>query len=77
MPNYKKNNGIKGSTMLMKVTGEQSAVLSFLGFSRNVSMQKLLGYRILILIHRCAKLYPQRRHNLKLLNSAPKLLPNH
>ena len=73
IPNYKKNNVIKGSTTLMKVTGEQSTVLSFLGFSRNVSRQKLLGYHILILIHRGAKLYSQRRANLKILNSAPGL----
>ena len=51
IPNYKKNNGIKGSTTLMKVTGEQSTVSSFLGFSRNVSGQKLLVYYILILIN--------------------------
>ena len=57
----------------MKVTGEQSTVLSFLGFSRNVSGQKLLVYHILILIHRGAKLYSQRRANLKILNSAPGL----
>ena len=56
----------------MKV-GEQSTVLSFLGFSRNVSGQKLLVYNILILIHRGAKLYSQRRANLKILNSAPGL----
>ena len=37
IPNYKKSNGIKGSTTLTKVTGEQSIVMSFLGFSRNVS----------------------------------------
>ena len=36
----------------MKATGEQSTVLSFLGFSRNVFGQKLLVYHILILIHR-------------------------
>ena len=40
----------------MKVTGEQLTVLRFLGFSRNVSGQKLLVYHILILIHRGAKL---------------------
>ena len=57
IPNFKKNNGIKGSTTLMKVTGEQSTVLSFLGFSWNVPGQKLLVYHILILIHRDAKLY--------------------
>ena len=57
----------------MKVTGEQSTVLSFLGFSRNVSGQKLLVYHILILIHRAAKLYSQREANLKILNSAPGL----
>ena len=57
----------------MKVTGEQSIILSFLGFSRNVSGQKLLVYHILILIHRGAKLYSQRRANLKILNSAPGL----
>ena len=73
IPNYKKNNGIKGSTTLMEVTGERSTVLSFLGFSRNVSGQKLLVYHILILIHRGAKLYSQRRANLKILNSAPEL----
>ena len=67
IPNYKKNNGIKGSSTLMKVTGEQSTVLSFLGFSRNVSGQKLIVYHILILIHRGAKLYSQRRVNLKIL----------
>ena len=65
-----KNNGKKGSTTLMKVTGEQSTVLSSLGFSRNVSGQKLLVYHILILIHRGVKLYSQRRANLKILNSA-------
>ena len=54
--NYKKNNGIKGSTTLMKVTGEQSIVLSFLGFSRNVCGQKLFVYHLLILIHRCQTL---------------------
>ena len=73
IPNYKKNNGIKGSTTLMKATGEQSTVLSFLGFSRNVSGQKLLVYHIPIWIHRGAKLYSQRRANLKILNSAPGL----
>ena len=73
IPNYRKNNGIKGSTTLMKVTGEQSTVLSFLGFSRNVSGQTLLVYNILILIHRGAKLYSQRRANLKILNSTPGL----
>ena len=57
----------------MKVTGEQSIVLSFLGFSQNVSGQKLLVYLILILIHMGAKLYSQRRANLKTLNSAPGL----
>ena len=57
----------------MRVTGEQSTVLSFLGFSRNVSGQNLLVYHILILIHRGAKLYSQRRANLKILNSAPGL----
>ena len=72
--NYKKNSGIKGSTTLMKVTGEQSIVWSFLGFSRNVSGQKLLVYHFLILIHSGAKLYSQRRANLKILNSAPRLL---
>ena len=69
----RKNNGIKGSTTLMKVTGKQLTVLSFLGYSRNVSGQKLLVYHILILIHMGAKLYSQRRANLKLLNSAPGL----
>ena len=64
-PNYKKNNGIKVSTTLMKVTGEQSTVLSFLGFSRNVSGQNLLVYHIVILIHRGAKLYSQKRANLR------------
>ena len=39
----------------MKITGEQSTVFRFLGFSRNVSGQKLLVYHILILIHRGAK----------------------
>ena len=73
IPNYKKNNGIKESTTLVKVTGVQSTVLSFLGFSRNVSGQKLLVYHILILIHRGAKLYSQERANLKILNSAPGL----
>ena len=73
IPNYKKNNGIKGSTTLVKVTSEQSTVLSFFGFSWNVSGQKLLVYYILILIHRGAKLYSQRRANLKILNSAPGL----
>ena len=58
----------------MKVTGEQSTVLSFLGFSRNVFGQKLLVYHILILIHRGAKLYSQRRADLKILNSAPGLI---
>ena len=60
----------------MKVTGEQSTVLSFLGFSRNVSGQKLLEhvYHILIVIHRGAKLYSQRRANLKILTSAPGLI---
>ena len=43
--------------MLMKVTGEQLTVFSFLGFSWNVSGQKLLVIHILILIHRGAKLY--------------------
>ena len=57
----------------MEVTGEQSTVLSFLGFSRNVSGQKLIVYHILILIHRGAKLYSQRKANLKILNSAPGL----
>ena len=57
----------------MKVTSEQSTVLSFLGFSRNVFGQKLLVYHILILIHRAAKLYSQRRANLKSLNLAPGL----
>ena len=57
----------------MKVTGEQSTVLRFLGFSRNVSWQKMLVYHILILIHRNAKLNSQRRANLKILNSAPGL----
>ena len=57
----------------MKVTGEQSTVLSFLGFSQNVSGQKLLVYHILILIHRGAKLYSQMKANLKILNSAPGL----
>ena len=57
----------------MKVTGEQSTVLSFLGFSRNVSGQKLLVYHILILINRGANLYSQRRANLEILNSAPGL----
>ena len=71
--NYKKNNGIKGSTTLKKVTGEQSAVLSFLGFSRNVSGQKLLGYHSLVFINRGAKLYSQRRANLKILILAPGL----
>ena len=55
MPNFKKNNGIKGSTTLMKVTGEQLAVLRSLGFSRNVSGQKLLVYHIHILIQRGVK----------------------
>ena len=73
IPDYKKNNGIKGSTTLMKVTGEQSTVLSFLAFSRNVSRQKLLVYHILILIHKGAKLYSQRRANHKILISAPGL----
>ena len=73
IPNYEKNNGIKGSTTLMEVTGEQSTVLSFLGFSRNVSGQKLLVYHILILNRRGAKLYSQRRANLKIFNSAPGL----
>ena len=73
IPNYKKNNGIKVSTMLMKVTGEQSTVLSFLGFSRNVSGQNLLAYHIVSLIHRGAKLYSQKRANFKILNSAPEL----
>ena len=73
IPNYKKNNGIKGAPTLMKVTGEQSTVLSFLGFIRNVSGQKLLVYHILILIHRGAKLYSQRRANLKILKWAPGL----
>ena len=71
----RKTDGIKGSTTLMKVTGEQSIVLSFLGFSRNVSGQKLLVYNILILIHRGGKLYSQRRANFKILNSAPGLYP--
>ena len=57
----------------MKVTGKQSIILSFLGFSRYVSWQKLLVYHILILIHRGAKLYSQRRANLKILNLAPGL----
>ena len=57
----------------MKVIGEQSTVFSFLGFSRNVSGQKLLVYHVLILIHRAAKLYSQRRSNLKILDSAPGL----
>ena len=35
--------------------------------------KKLLVYHILILIHRGAKLYSQRRANLKILNSAPGL----
>ena len=61
-------------TTLMKATGEQSTVLSFLGLSRNVSGQKLLVYHILILIHRGAKLYSQRRAILKILNSAPGLM---
>ena len=60
----------------MEVTGEQSTVLRFLGFSRNVSWQKLLVYHILILIYRGAKLYSQRRANLKILNSAPGLYQN-
>ena len=55
----------------MKVTGEQSTVLSFLRFSRNVSGQKLLVYHILILIQRGVKLYSWRRAKLKILNSAP------
>ena len=57
----------------MKVTGEQSTVLIFFGFSRNISGQKMLVYHILILIHRGAKLYSQRRAILKILNSAPGL----
>ena len=57
----------------MKVKDEQSTVLSFLGFSGNVSGQKLLVYHILILIHRGVKLYTERRANLKILNSAPGL----
>ena len=57
IPNFKKNNGIKGSTTLMKVTGEQLTVLRIFGFSRNVSGQKLSVYNILILIHGSAKLY--------------------
>ena len=86
IPYYKKNNDIIGSTTLMKnkitgeqwkgksqkVTCEQSTVLSFLGFFG----QKLLAYHILILIHRGAKLYSQRRANLKILKSAPGLLQN-
>ena len=59
----------------MKVTGEQTTVLSFLGFSWNVSGQNSLVCRILILIHRGAKLYSQRRANLKILNSAPGIFP--
>ena len=58
----------------MKVTGEQWTILHFLRLSRNVSGQNLLVYHILILIHKGAKLYPQRRANLKILNSAPGLL---
>ena len=54
----------------MKVTGEQSTVSSFLGFSRNVSGQELLVYHIVSLIIRDAKLYSQRN----ILNSAPGLL---
>ena len=58
----------------MKVTGEQSTVcICFLGFSRNVSGQKLLVYHILILILRGAKLYSQRRANRNILNPAPGL----
>ena len=57
----------------MKVTGEQSTVLRSLGFSLNVSGQKLLVYHILILIHRDARRYSPRRANLKILNSAPEL----
>ena len=57
----------------MKVTGEQSIVFSFLGFFQNVSGQKLLVYHILILFHRGAKPYSQRRANLKTLNSVPGL----
>ena len=68
------NKRIKGSTMLMKVTGEQSTVLSFMGICRSVSGQKLLDYHIFILIHRGAKLYPQTRANLKMLNTAPGLI---
>ena len=60
--------------MLMKVTGERSTVLRFLGFSRNVSGHKLLVYHVLILIHRSAKLYSQKRANLAILNSAPGLI---
>ena len=60
----------------MKITGEQSTVFSFLGFSQNVSGQKLLVYHIFILIHRGAKLYSERRANLKILNSAPGLENN-
>ena len=73
IPNYKKSNGIKGLITLMKATCEQSTVLSFLRFSRNISGQTLLVYHILILIHRGAKLYSQKRANLKILNSAPGL----
>ena len=49
--------------------------MSRLGFSRNVSGQKLLVYHIFVLIHRGAKLYSQRRANLNILNSAPGLFP--
>ena len=77
IPNFKKNNGIKWLTTLMKVTGEQLAVLRSLGFSRNVSGQKLLVYHILILNHRGAKLYYWRRANIKILKSAPGLLHVH
>ena len=57
----------------MKVTDEKLTVLSFLRFSRNVFGQEMLVFHILILIHKGAKLYSQRRENLKIMNSAPEL----